>query len=795
MRYYIEHLPMTIPMGVQSENNAEAVELDVSDWLARDGSLSFSVWVTRPGETEAYQAANATLKDGILYWWPTSADTAIAGEGRVEILAVSANRRMLSGWTATSIRETTTETTTDTPVDQRPWLDQALLASEEAKAAAASAAASADKAEGVVKKEIATLTKDIGSLSYEMPNLILDNFSNAANWYFAKYSSTLENNVAALIPTATVPAGMQASARYNGNIQKFVRGHSYYASVEMYCETEPGIGRLYIGDSFTPNTRFEKSNWTLIDGIATPANNEEMGFYITKIYGNNANEGTLKLRNPICIDLTAAEIDGLSVYDIRKLTSGIYSERYVKSVTEPRDNLLNKESFLVASKDSEFAAYADLVTNGANDQLLINALITRSDVKTIRFADDSVFNLTAEVKLKSGLTLKSRGAKFVTENAVAISESDVKTQISAGDTSIQTTYEIAKNFVAGMFIEVSSGSGNEAFYIKSIDYGNGIINIDGSFAKTHISSETKITNVSSCFSGVDVENVTIDGLEIDWNYPTNERAYNTFWAQNGIHFDRSNYCVIKNCKINNGGRHGILFCDTNYSKILNCSLDNWGEHCIDIYNRNYNAPPKNHCVVDDCICTNAQMCGIQLHCGSGVIVSNCVCNFNVLHGISMLQNGHGNIAHDCTCNSNGNYGLYCNRGIHDVNIGNCHFTNNERDGIQIDTDCYSITISNSEFLDNGWSSLFIYDSSKVVVTGNLFKGSTESQLIKLENGSSRNLINGNMFDKGNGKATVGVGETTSDCDYNIVANNMMIGVNAAASLDGEHSVMSNNHVF
>lgn len=161
MRYYIEHLPMTIPMGVQSENNAEAVELDVSDWLARDGSLSFSVWVTRPGETEAYQAANATLKDGILYWWPTSADTAIAGEGRVEILAVSANRRMLSGWTATSIRETTTETTTDAPVDQRPWLDQALLASDEAKAAARSAADSADQAEGVVKKEIATLTEDI----------------------------------------------------------------------------------------------------------------------------------------------------------------------------------------------------------------------------------------------------------------------------------------------------------------------------------------------------------------------------------------------------------------------------------------------------------------------------------------------------------------------------------------------------------------------------------------------------------------------------------------------------------
>ena len=154
MRYLINKLPLIIQLGVQTENNAEAVEFDVSDWLARDGSMSFSVWVTRPGGAEAYQAANVQLREGILYWWPTSADTAIAGHGKVEILAVSANRRMLSGWTETAIKETTTETTTETPSEQRPWFDQALLAADEAKAAATSAAASADQAEGVVRKEI-----------------------------------------------------------------------------------------------------------------------------------------------------------------------------------------------------------------------------------------------------------------------------------------------------------------------------------------------------------------------------------------------------------------------------------------------------------------------------------------------------------------------------------------------------------------------------------------------------------------------------------------------------------------
>ena len=245
---------MTIPMGVQSENNAEAVEFDVSEWLARDGSLSFSVWVTRPGETEAYQADNATLKDGVLSWWPTGADTAIAGEGKVEILAVSANRRMLSGWTATSIRETTTETTTDAPVDQRPWLDQALLASEEAKAAAASAAASADKAEGVVKKEIAALSEDIARDT--APPIIptatgeVVTISDSANRPLAGlrlYGKTTQDGV----PTPNSPAPL-VNVGAGGGIKAYARGKNLLnIAAIVKADERNGVTLTSLGNGFT----------------------------------------------------------------------------------------------------------------------------------------------------------------------------------------------------------------------------------------------------------------------------------------------------------------------------------------------------------------------------------------------------------------------------------------------------------------------------------------------------------------------------------------------------------------
>lgn len=154
MRYIIDRLPLTIPIGVQTENAAEPIEFDVSSWLALHGQLTCSVWPTRPGEKNSYPAANVQLKGSVLYWWPSSADMAIAGSGRVEILALSGEKRILSGWTQTSIRETTLETAGEAPEAQKPWIDSVIEAGAKAKASADEAEESAQKAETAAEEKL-----------------------------------------------------------------------------------------------------------------------------------------------------------------------------------------------------------------------------------------------------------------------------------------------------------------------------------------------------------------------------------------------------------------------------------------------------------------------------------------------------------------------------------------------------------------------------------------------------------------------------------------------------------------
>ena len=73
-------------LGIQGENRSREIRIDVSDWLVSHPNGSFSVWITRPGETIP-QATGATFDadEGVIIWQPTSTDTYVAGEGEAEI--------------------------------------------------------------------------------------------------------------------------------------------------------------------------------------------------------------------------------------------------------------------------------------------------------------------------------------------------------------------------------------------------------------------------------------------------------------------------------------------------------------------------------------------------------------------------------------------------------------------------------------------------------------------------------------------------------------------------------------
>lgn len=113
--YAVNELPHVIPIGVQSEKGVEEIRFDVKPWLDAWDGLELAVYPTRPGEDSAYPAADVELIGTVLYWYPNDADTAIAGEGKVEIVGVTADKRKLSGSCKTFIRATSIVTTMEPP--------------------------------------------------------------------------------------------------------------------------------------------------------------------------------------------------------------------------------------------------------------------------------------------------------------------------------------------------------------------------------------------------------------------------------------------------------------------------------------------------------------------------------------------------------------------------------------------------------------------------------------------------------------------------------------------------------
>lgn len=133
MIFPVKHLPQVVPIGIQTENGVESIGFDVKPWLDEFDGLKLSIWPTRPGENAAYPAADVELVGTVLYWKPNSVDTEIAGNGKVEILAITGDKRKLSGWCETNVKATSLAVTQEVPEAARPWVDEVLDAADEAK--------------------------------------------------------------------------------------------------------------------------------------------------------------------------------------------------------------------------------------------------------------------------------------------------------------------------------------------------------------------------------------------------------------------------------------------------------------------------------------------------------------------------------------------------------------------------------------------------------------------------------------------------------------------------------------
>lgn len=116
-----------ILLGRCGENLARTVEIDVSEYLKEYPGAVVTLLHRRHGESGIYPVA-AELRDGCLVWQPTSADTAIVGDGeaevRVTVNGVLAKSKILS----TMVDKSLTGQETDAPEPGMDWVDKITTA-------------------------------------------------------------------------------------------------------------------------------------------------------------------------------------------------------------------------------------------------------------------------------------------------------------------------------------------------------------------------------------------------------------------------------------------------------------------------------------------------------------------------------------------------------------------------------------------------------------------------------------------------------------------------------------------
>lgn len=151
---------MVVLGGYKQENGSRPAPVaHVGEWMNAHPGWTLEVRVWRPTEVGGayYLAADTEIRDGVLWWTPTAADTAIEGKGRVQIWARDGEKAFaVSELLVTQVLASISTDEQEPPTPMKPWLDKLV---EQVKAARDEAAASADEAAstaaGIVTDEAA----------------------------------------------------------------------------------------------------------------------------------------------------------------------------------------------------------------------------------------------------------------------------------------------------------------------------------------------------------------------------------------------------------------------------------------------------------------------------------------------------------------------------------------------------------------------------------------------------------------------------------------------------------------
>lgn len=120
-----------LQIGVQGENIANAIQMDISSWRSEFPNAGFHILFKRYNENVAYPVATE-LTDNILTWYPTVTDTEVTGVGYVEVRATDQTTGLVkkSRIIPTSVENSVSGMSSPVPDPFDDWLNQ-LLALED----------------------------------------------------------------------------------------------------------------------------------------------------------------------------------------------------------------------------------------------------------------------------------------------------------------------------------------------------------------------------------------------------------------------------------------------------------------------------------------------------------------------------------------------------------------------------------------------------------------------------------------------------------------------------------------
>lgn len=137
-------LPRRIFIGYERENDARAIGFDLSTFEAEYGAGVLQLLMQRPGETEPYPVL-LTVSGSVATWLPSATDTAIEGEGRLQMI-YTVNSIIAKTAVISVLIEHSLGAGTAPPSGYETWLEELTQLAADTQQNAAEAAESAEQA-------------------------------------------------------------------------------------------------------------------------------------------------------------------------------------------------------------------------------------------------------------------------------------------------------------------------------------------------------------------------------------------------------------------------------------------------------------------------------------------------------------------------------------------------------------------------------------------------------------------------------------------------------------------------